>query len=48
MQAYAGTDIGCVRTMNQEGYFCSETHNSYRAISEFVYCCRWNGRASGR
>ena len=23
MQAYAGTDIGCVRTMNQDGYFCS-------------------------
>ena len=25
MQAYAGTDIGCVRTMNQDGYFCSTT-----------------------
>ena len=23
MQAYAGTDIGCVRTMNQDGYFSS-------------------------
>ena len=25
MRAYAGTDIGCVRTMNQDGYFCSMT-----------------------
>lgn len=25
MQAYAGTDIGCVRSMNQDGYFCSST-----------------------
>lgn len=25
MQAYAGTDIGCVRSMNQDGYFCSMT-----------------------
>ena len=24
-QAYAGTDIGCVGTMNQDGYFCSTT-----------------------
>lgn len=23
MQAYAKTDIGCVRSMNQDGYFCS-------------------------
>ena len=25
MQAYAKTDIGCVRSMNQDGYFCSLT-----------------------
>lgn len=25
MQAYGGTDIGCVRSMNQDGYFCSMT-----------------------
>ena len=25
MQAYAGTDIGCVRSMNQDSYYCSTT-----------------------
>ena len=33
MQAYAGTDIGCVRTMNQDGYFCSTTPiGSFRCL----------------
>ena len=46
MEAFARTDVGCERTMNQD--VCLFTLNSDRAISEFVYCCRWNGRASGR